>query len=215
MAAAKSGRHTTDQLSNTADGRLVAPSAERNARPLVEALGPILAGRTGLMLEIGSGTGQHSILLADAFPRLQWQPSDPFEVYLDSIRAWGAHAGSPNLLPPIWLDAAERWPDLGALAGVIAANVIHITPWVVTEGIVRGAGAALAGLLILYGPFREGGRHTGPGNVEFDAALRAADPAWGVRDLDDVADLAARAGFGAPEVTAMPANNRLVVFERG
>ena len=197
------------------DGRLVAPSAERNAQPIVEALSPVLVGRRGLMLEIGAGTGQHSVALADTYPNLDWQPSDPFDVHLDSIRAWVAHSGAANIRAPLWLDAAEPWPDMGPLAGVISANVIHISPWAVAEGIVRGAGAAPAGLLIFYGPFREGGQHTGEGNERFDAALRAQDPAWGVRDLEDVADLAARAGFGAPEITVMPANNRLVVFERG
>ena len=214
MSAAITGRHNTDQLNDMPDGRLAAPSADRNAGPIIEALGPVLAGRTGLMLEVGSGTGQHCVLLADAFPKLDWQPSDPFEVYLDSIRAWGALSGAPNLRDPIWLDAAEPWPDLGRLAGVLAANVIHITPWVVTKGIVRGAGAAPAGLLAFYGPFREGGQHTGDGNAAFDAQLRAMDAAWGVRNIDDVADLAAREGFGPPEIIPMPSNNRLVVFER-
>jgi hypothetical protein len=198
-----------------ADGRLVAPSAERNARSIVDAVGPVLIGRRGLVLEIGAGTGQHCVALADAFPQLDWQPSDPFDVHLDSIRAWVAHSGARNIRAPIWLDAAEEWPKFGPLAGVLAANVIHITPWVVAEGIVRGAAAAPARLLIFYGPFREGGQHTGEGNERFDAALRAEDPAWGVRDIDDVADLAGRAGFGPPEITAMPSNNRLVVFERG
>ena len=196
------------------DGRLVAPSAERNARPIVETLGPVLIGRSGLMLEIGAGTGQHSVALAGAFPKLDWQPTDAFESHLESIGAWVAHAGLPNLRAPVWLDAAETWPDLGPVAGVFCANVIHIAPWVVARGIVRGAGAAHAGVLVFYGPFREGGHHTGEGNVAFDAVLRAEDPAWGIRDVEDVAELAAHAGFGPPEVTPMPANNRLVVFQR-
>lgn len=197
------------------DGRLFAPSAERNSRPIVAGLAPVLTERRGLVLEIGSGTGQHTVALADAFPLLDWQPSDPFEAHLESIGSWIRHAGAPNIRDPIWLDAAENWPDLGRLAGVFSANVIHITPWVVAEGIVRGAGKARAGALIFYGPFREAGVHTGEGNVRFDAALRAEDPAWGVRDIDDIADLAARAGFGPPDVTPMPSDNRLVVFQRG
>lgn len=198
------------------DGRLVAPAASRNETPIVDALTPVLADRKGLMLELGSGTGQHIASWAGAFPSLDWQPSDPFEQHHDSIRSWVAHAARPNLRAPIWLDAAEGWPKLGPLAGVIAVNVIHITPWVVTEGIFRGAGQGLApgGLLIFYGPFMEGGQHTGDGNALFDARLRADDPAWGIRDLDDLADLAAAMGFSGPEVTEMPANNRLVTFEK-
>ena len=197
-----------------ADGRLVAPSAERNSRPIVEALAPALIGRRGLMLEVGSGTGQHSVALAEAFPRLDWQPTDAFEMHLESIAAWIDHSGAANLRSPLWLDAAEDWPDLGSLAGVFTANVIHITPWVVAQGIVRGAARARAGVLAFYGPFREGGRPVGDGNAVFDEELRAEDPAWGLRDIDDVADLATRAGFGLPEVTEMPSNNRLVVFQR-
>lgn len=196
------------------DGRLIAPSAERNTQPIVEALSPFLIGRTGTVLEIGSGTGQHSVAMAGAFPRLTFQPTDAFEAHLDSIRAWIVHSGHDNVAEPIWLDAAEEWPDLGPLAAVFSANVIHITPWVVAEGIFRGAASAPAAMVVLYGPFKEAGRHTGQGNADFDERLRAEDPAWGIRDLDDVAELAMREGFGHPDVTVMPANNRLVVFER-
>ena len=199
-----------------ADGRLVAPAAERNEQPIIDALTPRLAGRDGLVLEIGSGTGQHAAAWAGAFPSLDWQPSDPFDSHLDSIRAWIAHAGHRNLRAPIWLDAAEPWPAFEPLAGVISVNVIHIAPWVVTKGIFSGAAQALAhgGLLIFYGPFKEGGVHTGEGNAAFDERLRADDPAWGIRDLDDLAATAAANGFSAPEVVVMPANNRLVLFTK-
>lgn len=167
------------------------------------------------MLEIGSGTGQHSVALAGAFRGLDWQPSDAFEAHLHSTRAWVGHAGAANVRDPIWLDAAEPWPDMGQLAGTFSANVIHIAPWAVAQGMFRGAAQARSGVVILYGPFREGGVHTGDGNARFDAALRAEDPAWGVRDVDDVSDLAADAGYGPPQITPMPSNNRLVVFRRG
>lgn len=196
------------------DGRLVAPSASRNVAPITESLGPVLGSLSGMMLEIGSGTGQHATAWAEAFPDLDWQPSDPFDEHLDSIRAWIAHAALPNLRAPIWLDAAEDWPSFGPLAGVISVNVIHITPWVVTKGIFRGAQRAGAKVLIFYGPFKEGGQHTGEGNARFDESLRAQDAAWGVRDLDDLAELARRHDFGAPEIIGMPANNRLLVFRR-
>ncbi len=214
----RQARHTTDRVSTRSAGRLASPSAERNLQPIAGALRPILGGASGLVLEIGSGTGQHAAALAAEFPGLDWQPSDPFEVHLDSIRAWAIQAALPNLREPIWLDAAEDWAGAlaGPLAAVLAVNVIHIAPWCVAQGIVRGAGQALApgAALVFYGPFREGGRHTGEGNARFDAALRAEDPAWGVRDLDAVSALAEAKGFGPPGVTPMPANNRLVCYRR-
>jgi len=204
-------------LSQThADGRLVAPSATRNTQPIRDALRPILADRSGLMLEIGSGTGQHSADWAAAFPALEWQPSNRDASDLASVSAWARHAGAVNLRAPIELDAAGTWPELGPLAGAISCNVIHVTPWAVTRGIVSGAAAAIVpgGVLLFYGPFLEAGRHTGEGNERFDASLRASDPEWGIRALEDVAELAGGAGFGPPEVVTMPANNRLVVFTR-
>ena len=198
------------------DGRLVAPAAERNEKPIIDALRPVLGDRDGLMLEIGSGTGQHICAWAGAFPRLEWLPSDPFETHQDSINAWVAHAGLANLRKPIWLDAAESWPVLDPMTGVISVNVIHITPWVVTKGIFRGAASGLSkgGVLIFYGPFKEGGQHTGEGNARFDETLRQQDPDWGIRDLEQLAGLAGENGFGPFEMTNMPANNRLVVFHR-
>lgn len=198
------------------DGRLLAPAAQRNEQPIIDALSPMLAGRSGLMLEIGSGTGQHATAWARAFPNLDWQPSDPFDSHLDSCRAWMAHAGLPNLRAPVWLDAAEPWLDLGPLAGVISVNVVHISPWVVTKGIIQGASDAVqpGGLVIFYGPFKEDGQHTGDGNARFDESLRAQDPAWGIRDIGDVVELAHGSRLGGPDVTVMPANNRLLTFRK-
>ncbi|MGD1924257.1 MAG: DUF938 domain-containing protein [Paracoccaceae bacterium] len=198
-----------------ADGRLVAPAAERNEQPIIDALHPVLSDRRGVLLEVGSGTGQHSAAFARAFPMIDWLPSDPFDDHLDSIRAWGRHASVPNLRDPVWLDAAEDWPPMEPLIGVMSINVIHIAPWVVAQGIMRGAGRmAPGGALLFYGPFREGGAHTGEGNARFDESLRAQDPTWGIRDIADVTVEAARHGFDAPEVTVMPANNRLVYFRK-
>ncbi len=168
------------------------------------------------MLEIGSGTGQHIAGWAQAFPALDWQPSEAHDPNLESIRSWAASVSLGNLRAPIRLDAAAPWPSLGALAGVISVNVIHISPWSVTQGIVAGAAASVSpgGVLIFYGPFAEDGRHTGDGNARFDASLRAQDASWGVRNLEDVARLAASAGFGPPQVRQMPANNRLVWLAR-
>jgi len=183
-------------------------------QPIIDALGPVLGQRAGLMLEIGSGTGQHAAACAAAFAGLDWQPSDAFDAHLDSVRAWVIHAGRANLRAPIWLDAAEPWPKLGKLAGVLSINVIHITPWLVARGIVEGAANALAqgGALIFYGPFSQGGQHISAGNRDFDVVLKSQDPAWGIRDIDDLAALAAASGFAPPTIVEMPSNNRLLVF---
>ncbi len=193
-----------------------APAAERNAAPIRAALAPRLAGRRGLVLEIGSGTGQHAAEWAAAFPSLDCQPSNPDPESRASIAAWAEAARFPNLRPPLALDATAPWPDLGPLAAVIAVNVIHIAPWAVAEAILAGSARSLApgGLLIFYGPFREAGRHTAESNARFDAALRARDPSWRVRDREALATSAAALGFAPPETVAMPANNRLLVFAK-
>jgi len=206
-----------------ADGRLRSPSFERNFAPIRDGLRPYLDGRDGTVLEIGSGTGQHIAHWAGEFPGLRWVPSDIQAEHRASIAAWGAALGCANLAAPLFLDAATEWagePEvqaLGELTAVLSCNVLHIAPWAVTEGIVRGAARALApgAALILYGPFKEGGRHTGAGNASFDASLQAENPGWGVRDLDEVAALAAAAGFGPAQISRMPSNNLLVAFTRG
>ena len=199
-----------------ADARLFAPAAERNLEAVGAALEPHLSGRSGTLLEIGSGTGQHAADWAARFPGLAVRPSDPDPAHRASIAAWAQAADGPAPLPPLDLDVTEPWPDLGPLAAVVSLNVIHIAPWAVAEALVAGAARRLGpgGVLILYGPFREGGAHTAESNARFDASLRARDPDWGVRDLDEVAALAAAAGFGPAEVTRMPANNLLVAFAR-
>jgi SAM-dependent methyltransferase len=198
--------------------KLDAPATHRNGGPILDVLRPALADGS-LVLEIASGTGQHAAFFARSLPHLVWQPSDRDPDNLASIEAWRAEAGAgaPNLRPALALDAeAEAWPIARADA-VICINMIHIAPWSACQGLVRGAARVLGagGLLYLYGPYRIGGALPAPSNVAFDASLRARDPAWGVRDLDDVTALAARAGFVREAVVAMPANNHSVLFRRG
>lgn len=206
------------------DGRLDTPAFHRNHAAIAEVLQRRLGGLSGDVLEIGSGSGQHALVLARALPQLDWWPSDPSEVHRNSIAAWRDAEGARNLHAPLVLDAAS--PDWGIgeghagpagdVAAILAFNVIHIAPWRVAEGILAGAGRHLrpGGLLVFYGPFRRGGTHTAESNAAFDASLRARDPDWGVRDLDDVSDLAERAGLRPDEVVEMPANNLIVVFAR-
>ena len=192
------------------DPRRFAPAVARNRDAIRDALRPLLPGQ-GLVLEVASGSGEHALHFAAAFPGLTFQPSDPDPDNRASIDAWAA--GVPNIRPAVALDAAAPgWPVAQADV-VLCINMIHIAPWAACEGLVRGA-AALDAMLVLYGPFRRDGRHTAPSNAEFDASLRARDPAWGVRDLEAVAALAAVQGYAPPEVIPMPANNLTVAFRR-
>ncbi len=195
-----------------------APAASRNREPIFEVLQRVLP-RAGLVLEIGSGTGEHAVDYTGRLPGIIWQPTDPSEEARASVAAWRAHAGDleQRVRPPLPLDArAERWLDESP-AAVVAINVIHISPWEVCEGIVAGAARHLRadGLLYLYGPYRREGRHTAPSNEAFDRSLRARDPSWGVRDLEEVAALARARGLALDEIVEMPANNLSVIFRRG
>jgi len=200
--------------------RLFAPSAERNAGPIAEALARRLGPVGGAVLEIGGGTGQHAVAAATALPGRHWRPTDPDPEHLRSIAAWRSAEGPPNLAPPLRLDACEPadWSAAaatvaGPIDAVFCANVIHIAPWSVAEGLVAGAASVLApeGRLVLYGPFFEDGE-AGSGNRAFDRSLRERNPNWGLRDTADVARLAARHGFGPPLREPMPANNLMLIF---
>jgi SAM-dependent methyltransferase len=198
-----------------ASAALTSPSTARNREPILAVLRRVLPAR-GTVLEIASGTGEHAVHCAAALPGLSWQPTDREAEALASIAAHRAEAGLPNLLAPLALDVtAPLWPVRRADA-IVAINMIHIAPWRAAEGLMDGAGRVLApgGVLYLYGPFMEDGRHTAPSNAAFDESLKARDPAWGVRDVAVVAELAARHGLGLDERVAMPANNLSLVFRK-
>jgi SAM-dependent methyltransferase len=192
---------------------LTAPAVARNRDPILAVLRRVLPVR-GTVLEVASGTGEHAVHFAAALPGLAWQPTDVDADALGSIAAHRRSAQLPNLLPALELNAAALpWP-VPRVDAVVAINMIHIAPWAAAEGLMAGAARVLApaGVLYLYGPFKENGRHTAPSNAAFDASLRACDPQWGVRDLGEVAALAARHGLDFAERIAMPANNLSLVF---
>jgi len=205
----------------TPDGRLFSHVFDRNGPPIIAALTPWLAQRSGAVLEIGSGTGQHAGACALAFPGLFWQPSDREVEHRKSVAAWAAHLRLESPAP-LDLDASTDWAArddvraLGPLNAVVSMNVIHIAPFAVTRGLVAGAGKALApgGLLIFYGPFKINGAHVGRGNAAFDAGLRGENPEWGIRESADVQALGAEVGLGFAGMQAMPANNRLLVLRK-
>ncbi len=197
------------------DDRQNAPSAARNREPILAVLRAILPA-TGLVLEVASGTGEHIVHFARALPALTWQPSDPSDGARRSIAAWIASEGLDNLRPPLALDAAdEHWP-IDRAAALVCINMVHISPWAATEGLMRGAGRVLedGAPLCVYGPFRQPGRQLAPSNAAFDADLRHRDPRWGLRDLDEVTACAASHGLMLDCVIDMPANNLSVIFRK-
>lgn len=197
------------------DSRQFAPATQRNREPILAVLRGVLPA-LGLVLEVASGSGEHAVHFAGAFPELVFQPSDPDPAALASIDAWASESGLPNLKPAIRLDATARdWP-LSRADAILCINMIHISPWAATEGLIRHAAELLpAGApLYLYGPYRQSGVPLAPSNAVFDDSLRRRNPKWGLRELDAVAALATAAGFDGPQVTPMPANNLSVVFRR-
>ena len=211
-----------DGRAGEADGRLDAPAFHRNHEAIRAVLMQFLAGKSGDAIELGSGTGQHIVDFAHHLPDITWWPSDLNEKHLKSIEAWRAYSNLANIRSPLRIDLADPcWcPEMdgghgpGNLVAVFCANVIHIAPWRVAEGLVAGAGRYLqpGGLIFLYGPFKRGGQHTAPSNAAFDSSLREGNPEWGVRELEAVQELATKAGLSLREIAEMPVNNLTVVF---
>jgi hypothetical protein len=197
-------------------GARVSPSVARNREPILSVLKPRLPNR-GAVLEIAAGTGEHAAYLAAALPDILWRPTDPDPDALVSIAAWRDHAALANLLSPQLIDAADpdSWPS-DQVDAMVNINMIHISPWSATEGLMTGAGRLLApgAMLFLYGPYIEADVETVPSNLSFDLSLRSRNPAWGVRHLDDVSALGARHGLHLAERIAMPANNLALVFRK-
>lgn len=192
-----------------------APATLRNRDAIVEVLRDWLPP-SGTILEVASGSGEHVVHFAAAFPALDWQPSDPDAAALTSIAAWSAEAGLVNLRQPVMLDAsAPDWPVERAQA-LLCINMIHISPWTATLGLFAGASRLLArgAPLILYGPYIEAGVPAAASNLEFDANLRARNSLWGLRDTADVKAAAATADFAFADRLAMPANNLMLLFRR-
>lgn len=197
------------------DDRFHSPAAERNRVPILAELQRLLPA-TGTLLEIASGTGQHAAYLSSGLPGWQWLPSDCDPASLRSIRAWCE--GLERVHAPLPLDVSSpQWSGVPArVDAVFCANMIHIAPWACCATLMRGAARHLSpqGLLITYGPYLEDHVPTSPGNLAFDADLRARDPAWGLRRLESVAHEAGCVGFVLRERVAMPANNLLLVWGR-
>ena len=207
---------TLDSVQKAATaGALASPAVARNTAPILEVLRAHLPARARV-LEVASGSGEHAVAFARALPSTTWTPSDPSPEARASIAAWTAEAALANLRPALPLDAADPdgWAEIDAQV-VFCANMIHISPWVATEGLMAGAGRILpdpGGLLVLYGPYRESDAPLAPSNAAFDESLKARDPAWGLRDLDAVVALAKSHRLHLTRRVEMPANNLMLLF---
>ncbi len=189
-------------------------ACENNKAPILAVLQQWF--RSGTVLEIGSGTGQHAVWFAPGLPDVHWQPSDQAG-YLPGIRAWIASAPAPNLAMPLELDVlAEPWPVVDDLTHVFSANTAHIMGWDAVQAMFAGVGSRLPlhGVFCLYGPFNYDGRFTSESNQRFDAHLRTQDPAMGIRDIEALRELARENSLMLIADEAMPANNRLLIWGR-
>ena len=192
-----------------------APATLRNREPILAVLRNVLPTR-GLVLEVASGSGEHAVHFAKALPQVTWQPSDPSADARVSISAWREEADLENVLPPIALDAAADTWALERADAIVCINMIHISPWEATVGLMRGAERILASgaPLVLYGPFIHPDLPLEPSNAAFDADLKARDPRWGLRQLEAVCDCASDHGLEREAVVEMPANNIMLVLRR-
>ncbi|MEA5583180.1 DUF938 domain-containing protein [Nodularia harveyana UHCC-0300] len=205
------------------DARQYAPATQRNREPILEVLLQVLP-KSGTILEVASGTGEHAIYFAPRLRPRQWLPSEQNPLLRASIAAWAQECPSDNLYLPVELDASmpiwavekDSLPDSPILA-IVNINMIHISPWSACLGLMAGAGRILppGGILYLYGPFKQNGEHTAPSNIAFDQSLKERNPEWGVRNLEDVIAAASNENLNFKQTHQMPANNLSVVFQLG
>lgn len=198
---------------DTGATRKHAPATARNREPIAAVLAEVLPA-AGTVVEIASGSGEHCAFFAARFPTLRWQPSDPEPAALASITAWCARLA--NVAPPLAIDAAAQdWPIDHADA-LLCINMVHISPWEATLGLLDGAVRILpsGAPLILYGPYRRADVPTAPSNEAFDASLKARDPRWGLREVADVTAAAAERGLRFERLVEMPANNLTLIYRR-
>ena len=203
------------------DARQFAPATQRNQEPILTVLLEVLPP-TGTVLEISSGTGEHSVFFAPRLQPRQWLPSDLNAEARASIAAWQTDRPTDNLHPPIALDTrepcwlVEQSLKLPSIQAIVNINMIHIAPWSACLGLISGADRILppGGILYLYGPFKRDGQHTAPSNKAFDDSLKQRNAEWGVRDLEKVVAIAQAHHLSLTQVYEMPANNLSIVFRK-
>ncbi len=199
------------------DARQYASATQRNRQPILDILLTVLPPQ-GNILEIASGTGEHGVFFAEHLTPRRWIPSEPNPMLRASISAWQNKFPSENLHPPLDIDARqEKWAIENQeiiINAIVNINMIHISPWNACLGLMAGASRILpsGGILYLYGPFKQNGKHTAPSNQAFDRSLKASNPEWGVRDLEEVSTVAENHSLKLTEIIPMPANNFSVVW---
>lgn len=204
---------------SSSDLRRDAPATGRNRDAILEVLKRHVSAR-GVAIEVASGSGQHASYFTRHLPDWIWHPTDIEDDHLASINAWAVHSGGAGLQPAQHFNVLEQdFQDLVPHTDIdliSAINLIHIAPWSVTEALMAKAGRALKtdAILFLYGPYKMAGQHVSPSNLEFDQSLQSRNPAWGVRNLDDVTKQATKHGFSEPVIAEMPANNLSLVFRK-
>ncbi|BAZ07724.1 DUF938 domain-containing protein [Calothrix sp. NIES-3974] len=218
-------------MDNLFDARQFAPATQRNRQPILQLLSQVLPP-TGTVLEISSGTGEHAVYFAPQLKPRKWIPSDPNPTARASIAAWSQYAPSDNLYPPLDIDAQSpvwateplatpQWEYFSHLqdfpiTAIVNINMIHISPMESCFGLMAGAERILppGGILYMYGPYKYNHQHTAPSNEAFDLSLRSQNPDWGVRNLQDVVQIAQNHNLELMQVYDMPANNLSVVYRR-
>lgn len=217
-------------MNESPDARQYAPATQRNREPILKVLLQVLPP-TGTVLEVSSGTGEHAVFFAPRLHPLGWIPSDPNPLARASIAAWREHCPTENLYPPlslnvldpVWVVEQDDLPEplqqidlkRDPIVAIVNINMIHIAPWSACLGLMAGARRILpnGGILYLYGPFKQGGKHTAPSNAAFDESLQRQNSQWGVRDLDEVVAVAQAQNLSLVKTVAMPANNLSVFFQ--
>jgi len=209
----------------TQDARQYAPATQRNSEPILEVLLQVLP-ESGTILEIASGTGEHAVFFASKLRDCLWLPTDANPQSRASIISWTEHNVCNNVYAPLDLDVREPvwavendafdWLNTQPIVAIVNINMIHISPWSACLGLMAGAGRILkaGGILYLYGPFKQGGKHTAASNAAFDEYLHTENLEWGVRNLDDVIAVASAQNLTLKQIYQMPANNLSVVFQR-
>jgi len=191
-----------------------AESCEENKQVILETLQGLFQ-QPGRVLELGSGTGQHAVFFAEQLPHLDWQPTDRSE-YLKGIQCWLDDCALENILPLKCLDVSQSDWSIEPVDYVFSANTVHIMSWPHVENLFDGLGSVMnrQAIFALYGPFNYNGSYTSESNARFDQWLKQRDPLSGIRDLTDLDRLAERAGLRRIDDIEMPANNRILVWEK-
>lgn len=205
----------------TNSAKQYAPATQRNREAILEVLVQVLPP-SGTILEIASGTGEHAVFMAPRLLKHKWLPSDPNPISRASIAAWSNEVKTNNLYEPLEIDASlPTWSvetqlaNYSPITAIVNINMIHISPWAACLGLMAGANRILppGGILYMYGPYKQNGKHTAPSNSSFDQSLKMQNPEWGVRDLDEVIQAASAQNLSFLKTFQMPANNLSVIFQ--